>query len=848
MGLVLMATWVSAFGAVKVTGVAARQRYPWNGKVDIVVMLAGESNEVAWAECRFVATNSTTQTALKVASVTRVGDDSGSGATWTRRFVWDATADVGEVQIADVALTVEVTPGGIQLWADGPYWAEYNVGATKPEEPGYHFWWGDTVGYKWVMRESVYGKDRWEAVDGSRIGFPFWDHSDCPTHDKNASSLRSEGYIDSDYNLVAKHDAATAHLGAPWRMPTGTEMGALVANCTTMWTMSNGAPGWLVTGKGVFASRSIFLPAAGEGYAFGLLSSGSNGYYWSSTVDSSDSRSVWGIDFNSGGFRARTFRSRYYGWSVRPLREFANASYGVVITYLALDCRTGARVATGTESIVLSPAWETDAEGAVATIAVNGEVVHTTMAADIFEWTPPCDGTYELAHSVTVNGKPIGETLRATFVAEGFSPQPVTFTPVSGTTFETSLSVVLACASPGATIHYTTDGSIPTMESPVYKRFRISGKTTVKAIAFYENGAASDVAVAEYAFGRCADPVVTAVDSFSGSKTKVEIACATPGAVIRYTLDGTEPNSHSKRYTGAFFLTEGCMLKVVAVLKDYFDSVVVVKTIEKVWGIGDTLGKPDHAFTTGGSAAFVRVDDETASAGESMRSGAITDNQTSVLSTTVVGPGTLSFKWKTSCEEDEELHDWDHAVLTVDGKEVARLDGMTDWVEVSHVIAGAGAHTVTWTYEKDDVEFDGEDCLWVSDYDWKSKLTATQMTEVPVPYAWLLAKCPEAVDEYEVYERVAKSRAANPAYTVADCYVAGLDPEKPADEFKAVIEMDADGKPVVTWEPVLEPAEAAKRVYTVYGKARLDDAAWEPVTEANRARMRFFKVSVRMAR
>ena len=36
---------------------------------------------------------------------------------------------------------------GVQLWKDGPVWAFCNIGATVPEECGYYFWWGDTVGY-----------------------------------------------------------------------------------------------------------------------------------------------------------------------------------------------------------------------------------------------------------------------------------------------------------------------------------------------------------------------------------------------------------------------------------------------------------------------------------------------------------------------------------------------------------------------------------------------------------------------------------------------------------------------------------------------------------------------------
>lgn len=134
------------------TSVTARQRYPWNGKVDIVVTFSGASNDVAKAACVFAATNSATKAALAMAHVTDAGTISGSGATWTRRYVWDAAADLGEVKIADVVLAAEATPlgvvqGCVQLWEGGPYWAECNVGATKPEEYGYYFWWGDTVGY-----------------------------------------------------------------------------------------------------------------------------------------------------------------------------------------------------------------------------------------------------------------------------------------------------------------------------------------------------------------------------------------------------------------------------------------------------------------------------------------------------------------------------------------------------------------------------------------------------------------------------------------------------------------------------------------------------------------------------
>lgn len=299
------------------TSVTARQRYPWNGKVDIVVTFSGASNDVAEAACVFAATNSATKAALAMAHVTDAGTISGSGATWTRRYVWDAAADLGEVKIADVVLAAEAAPplGGVQLWEGGPYWAECNVGATKPEEYGYYFWWGDTVGYARNASNNGWVSSRTSA------SFAFLGDN-CPTYNKTTAQLQSAGYIDGTGNLVAKYDAATAHLGAPWRMPTADEFDALVSNCTTAWTTRNGVYGRLVTGKGAFSTKSIFLPAAGYGYDSKLSHPGSHGYYWSSTPDSDDSNFAWYLDFDSGGFY-RYYNDRDDGFPVRPLRGFA---------------------------------------------------------------------------------------------------------------------------------------------------------------------------------------------------------------------------------------------------------------------------------------------------------------------------------------------------------------------------------------------------------------------------------------------------------------------------------------------------------------------------------------------
>ena len=306
------------FATPVVSGVTAKQRYPWNGLVDITVTLSGTEEECTdeTLTIPLYATNKTTRAELPVRTVTANGAVTGEGNQWMLKLIWNATADVGCAKFGEVELTTgTLVSGGVQLWENGPYWAECNVGASQPEEPGFYFWWGDTVGYK---RNA--NNDGWISVkDGSSFSF-IWDN--CPTHFENISQLQSAGYIDATSNLVSKYDAAAAHLGAPWRMPTDAEFVELVDNCTSTWTTSNGVPGRLVTGKGDYASKSIFLPAAGYGNDSNLYYPGSYGFYWSSAPTSGDSRYAWNLYFGSDNFY-RYRADRYDGFPVRPVRGFA---------------------------------------------------------------------------------------------------------------------------------------------------------------------------------------------------------------------------------------------------------------------------------------------------------------------------------------------------------------------------------------------------------------------------------------------------------------------------------------------------------------------------------------------
>lgn len=299
----VMATCVMAETANTVKVTRFHQAYPYSGKATIEYTVGGTLPDYASAEIT-LCTDDASATFTQKNIVTGVN-------SYTIDF---ASSFGGAMLLTNASFVVTIAePGGVQLWKNGPYWAECNVGAAKPEEYGYYFWWGDTVGY------TNTGSGWISVKDGASISFSAYGAA-AETYNKDNSALLSEGYIDSTSNLVGMHDAATVHFGLPWRIPTDAEFSALIDNCTTAWITTNGVLGRLITGKGDYANRSIFLPATGYGYDSVLDGASSSGYYWSSTSHSGSSYVAWYSYFDLSNFVLSCYTYRYMGRSVRPVR------------------------------------------------------------------------------------------------------------------------------------------------------------------------------------------------------------------------------------------------------------------------------------------------------------------------------------------------------------------------------------------------------------------------------------------------------------------------------------------------------------------------------------------------
>ena len=189
----------------------------------------------------------------------------------------------------------------------GTLWATMNVGASKPEEYGNYFAWGETEPYD----ENGKTTFNWSTYK--------WCNGSYTTLTKY-NTRSGYGTVDNKTELDLEDDAAYVNWGSNWRMPSKEQFDELINSSytTTEWTTTvNGVNGRLITSK--TNGNSIFLPAAGICDDTPLSLAGSSGYYWSRTLYTGLPDSVWSLNFRSDYVGTGCY-SRCTGHSVRPVR------------------------------------------------------------------------------------------------------------------------------------------------------------------------------------------------------------------------------------------------------------------------------------------------------------------------------------------------------------------------------------------------------------------------------------------------------------------------------------------------------------------------------------------------
>ena len=188
-------------------------------------------------------------------------------------------------------------PSGLQ-------WAAWNVGATKPEESGLYFAWGEDKGYVVTCGELIdASQGAYNAIiknaDGSQMEKTFAsDFSDYEHYDENSGFTKYNST--SVLTPLANEDDGCYLAEKEMRMPTKEECEELIANTKSEWTPKyNGSDVNGMTFTSKTNGNSIFVPAVG-GVDSGVLGNfGLSGGFWSSSLSSSSVEEAFFLFFFS---------------------------------------------------------------------------------------------------------------------------------------------------------------------------------------------------------------------------------------------------------------------------------------------------------------------------------------------------------------------------------------------------------------------------------------------------------------------------------------------------------------------------------------------------------------------
>lgn len=126
-------------------------------------------------------------------------------------------------------------------------------------------------------------------------------------------------------------------------------------------------------------------------------------------------------------------------------------------------------------------------------------------------------------------------------------------------------------------VTYTTDGSVPDENSEKYKSEIVVYSKMILRVAEYTPDGERVKGLKTTVKAKTA-PVIFEIKQLGG-KAEVTMSCATYGAEIRYTTDGSKPSQKSELYTDKLVLTEKTKIRARAYCEDYKTTKTYAKTV-----------------------------------------------------------------------------------------------------------------------------------------------------------------------------------------------------------------------------------------------------------------------------
>ena len=265
--------------------------------------------------------------------------------------------------------------------------------------------------------------------------------------------------------------------------------------------------------------------------------------------------------------------------------KFGNSSNAGTITF-SLDSDTEWKV-----SHITLNAKSYSGNDVTFTVSTNNGQSETTSAigSNLGGYTLDFNGSAITSITISASARAYLKGFTITYDCAPVVEAPV-IKPHTGTYYYGQNVVITA--TEGTTIHYTTDGSEPTIDSDVYSGSFwpafIPGRTyTVKAIAVDGNGNISPVSTATYTWATPSVTITPGSKDVAASSVTVMLTPTPPEATIYYTTDGSNPTTGSLEYIDAFSVNlpevgDQVTVKAIAVVNDYYFSEVASATYTRV--------------------------------------------------------------------------------------------------------------------------------------------------------------------------------------------------------------------------------------------------------------------------
>jgi hypothetical protein len=308
---------------------------------------------------------------------------------------------------------------------------------------------------------------------------------------------------------------------------------------------------------------------------------------------------------------------------------------------------------------VISPA------GGTYTTIQTATITDTTTGATIYYTT---DGSTPTANSTKYTAPlTVSQTLtvKAIATAAGYAQSPMTSatytinlpvaaTPVispGGGTYTTSQTVTITDATGGATIFYTTDGSIPTSNSTPYTvPLTVSQPETVRAIATATGYTQSAVAAATFTITPATPVIAPSGGTYTTIQT-VTLTDSTAGSTIYYTTNGTTPTTSSTPYTVPITVSQSETIEAIATAPGLSRSAVAVAnyTINLPVAATPVISPGGGTYTTsqtvtitdatGGATIFYTIDGSTPTSNSTPYTVPLTVSQPETVRAIATGTG-----------------------------------------------------------------------------------------------------------------------------------------------------------------------------------------------------------------